>query len=128
MHVIVTPVIAGLIALLYLYLSLNVSLVRRKAHVYLGEGGDERVLRAVRAHANFNEYVPLALILLMFLEMRAVSSYAIIALGVVLIVARILHALGISTPKKAGNSRAIGALLTLLVILITAVWLLVTYL
>ena len=59
---------AALLAFFYIYLSFNVIKVRRAEQISLGDNGNATLQRAVRAHANFMEYVPFALILLFVCE------------------------------------------------------------
>ena len=56
--------------LLVLALALRVSAVRHGKRIHLGDGGDEGVLRRIRAHANAIENLPLALLLLLLLELN----------------------------------------------------------
>lgn len=55
---------AAVVGLIFIGLSILTIAERRKASVYLGAGDNDRLLRRIRAHANFAEYVPLALILI----------------------------------------------------------------
>ena len=96
MHITVTPIFAALLGLIFFFLSLRTSLVRRRAKVSLGDGGNTELQMAIRAHGNFIEYVPISLLLMAFLEMRSVSIYVIIVLGVMLVAGRCCHAIGIS--------------------------------
>ena len=100
MHVTVTPIFAALLGLIFFFLSLRTSLVRRRAKVSLGDGGDAGLQMAIRAHGNFIEYVPISLLLLAFLEMRTVSIYGVIVLGVLLVAGRCFHAIGISRQRQ----------------------------
>jgi uncharacterized membrane protein YecN with MAPEG domain len=59
---------AGLLALWLVVLSLRVIQARRAARVSLGDGGNRALQRAIRGQANFAEYVPIALLLLLILE------------------------------------------------------------
>ena len=52
--------------------------------VSLGDGGNPALQRAIRAHANFSEYVPFALVMLAILELSRFSIYALHALGMLL--------------------------------------------
>lgn len=47
---------AAVLGLLFAALSVRTLLLRRRLRVALGDGGDERLLRAMRVHANFAEY------------------------------------------------------------------------
>jgi len=128
MHVTVTPIFAALLGLIFFFLSLRTSLVRQRTKVSLGDGGDDGLQLAIRAHGNFIEYVPISLLLLLFLEMRTVSIYVVIVLGSMLLIGRCLHAIGISRASPDFRLRKFGAILTLLVLLIGSLWLLYTYL
>ncbi|MAZ04590.1 MAG: hypothetical protein CMN56_15760 [Sneathiella sp.] len=128
MHITVTPIFAALLGLIFFFLSLRTSLVRRRAKVSLGDGGNTELQMAIRAHGNFIEYVPISLLLMAFLEMRTVSIYVIIVLGVMLVAGRCCHAIGISRANASFRLRQIGAVLSLLVLLIASLWLLYSYL
>ncbi|HKN57417.1 MAG TPA: MAPEG family protein, partial [Gemmatimonadaceae bacterium] len=91
----VTPLYAGLLALWFLVLSWRVIQRRGKGN-WLGDGGDQALLRVIRGHANFAEYVPLALLMMGFLEVSRFSIYALHALGIVLLIARLLHGYALS--------------------------------
>ena len=71
----VTALYAGLIALLYLFLSYNVVLARRSQRVSVGDGGDKLVRKRMRTHANCAEYAPIGLILLMLVEMQGMPLW-----------------------------------------------------
>jgi uncharacterized protein len=90
----ITSIIAGLFALASIPLSLQVSLRRAKLRVSLGEGNDEVLKRRIRAHGNFIENVPLALIAVGLLEIDGAPSVFIAVLAGVFVVSRALHAAG----------------------------------
>ena len=73
-----------------LLLSVRVVNLRRRGIVF-GDNGEIGVIRVVRAQANFAEYVPLALLLMGFLEVSRYSIYMLHALGLILLVARLIH-------------------------------------
>ena len=85
------------------------------------DNGDIEIKRIVRAQANFAEYVPLALLLMGFLEVTRYSIYLLHALGLTLLIARILHGLALSFGRQVPFGRATGAGLTFIVLLIEAV-------
>ena len=115
---------AALLALLYLGLTAGVIRLRIKHQVSLGEIKQGAVVgelqRAIRAHANFMEYVPLSLLLLFLLTQAAASSLVIALLCLSLVVGRGLHATGILNPKFF-RLRQIGLLLNLIVMAVSAV-------
>jgi uncharacterized protein len=91
----VTPLYAGVLALWFVILSVRVVNLRRRGMSF-GDNGEIGVIRIVRAQANFAEYVPLALLLMGFLEVNHYSIYLLHALGVMLVVARLFHGFALS--------------------------------
>jgi uncharacterized membrane protein YecN with MAPEG domain len=115
----VTPLYAGLLALWFLVLSWRV-VQRRRSGIYLGDGGDQALLRVIRGHANFAEYVPLALLLMGMLELSRFSIYVLHALGIMLLVARLLHGYALSFTAQFKLGRLWGATLTFVVLAVEA--------
>ena len=126
MHI--TALYAALLGLLFLVLSAHVSKYRLRGRISMGDGNVAGLGQAIRAHGNFAEYVPLALILLGLLEAQGVSAGWLHALGAMLLLGRISHAYGMSQPNAVHNARKIGIVLTWLAIAITSVYLLFTLL
>jgi uncharacterized membrane protein YecN with MAPEG domain len=95
MHV---PTITGfylaLLALLYVVLGLQVSRLRRGHRVVFGDGDNIKLRSAIRAHANFAEYVPIIVLLVALLEMSGLPAMRVHLLMGTLLVARLLHPLG----------------------------------
>ncbi|HYP64588.1 MAG TPA: MAPEG family protein, partial [Acidocella sp.] len=99
---------------------------RNKTKLMLGDGTgtglpDAQGLQvAVRAHANFAEFVPLTLIILACLVHEDVNQIFFLILCATLVLGRILHPIGIRilTPNVP---RAVGAMLTWAVLLIASV-------
>lgn len=116
---IVTPLYAGLLALLFVLLSLRVVKFRQKG-IPLGDGGDPRMLRVMRGHANFAEYVPLALLMMAILELGRNSIYILHAIGIALILSRVLHGYALSYTTRFRFGRVWGAALTFVVLLVEA--------
>ncbi|MEO6968750.1 MAG: MAPEG family protein [Rhodanobacteraceae bacterium] len=122
MHI--TGLYAALGALLILLLAGRVIWLRNTRKVGIGNGGDEQLARAIRAHANAIEYLPTALLLLLILELDQTRVPLLHLFGIVLIVARVVHALGLSAKSGYSSGRLIGTVLTFLVILAMALLLL----
>jgi len=112
---------AGALALLLVALSLNVVRLRWKHRVGIGTGNVEPLECAIRAQANFAEYVPLALIVLALLESSGFAGWAMHALGAGLLLGRLLHAVGLSGSSGPSRARQAGTLLTWLVLVIGGV-------
>ncbi|TXN02195.1 MULTISPECIES: MAPEG family protein [unclassified Methylobacterium] len=122
-----TAFYAALLALVYLGLSGWVMGSRVSDNVLLGDGGDASLLKRVRTHANFSEYVPLALILIALLEAGGGGHGLVQGLLIALLVGRILHPIGMfaapNTPRQFA-CRGGGILLTMATIAIAAIALL----
>jgi uncharacterized protein len=106
----------GLFGILMIVLSLRVSLVRRDARIALGDGDNEILRRRIRAHGNFVEFAPIALLLLALAEHTGMGSLLIHLFGLVLLAARISHAYGICQTKEVFIFRMVGTTTTLTVI------------
>jgi uncharacterized membrane protein YecN with MAPEG domain len=111
---------AGLLGLMLIALTFSVADGRRRARVALGDGGDELLRRRIRAHGNFIEYVPLTLLLLALSEHLGLGSLYVHILGIALVVARAIHAFGISQTDEPLMFRLVGTTVTLVVLAIVA--------
>lgn len=78
------------------------------------DGGDTPLLTRIRAHGNFTETVPMALILMALLESRGLQPTWLWALGICLVLGRVLHAAGVLA-NGLRWSRFVGLTLTLIV-------------
>ena len=106
--IMVTPLYAGLLVLLFIGLSLRVIRSRRGREISLGDGGNPAMLRVIRGHANFVEYVPLALLLMLILEISRFSIYVLHALGILLVVGRLLHGYALSFAEHPNSDAQRG--------------------
>lgn len=120
MNVMITPIFAGLLALLYVVLTIRVIAARRSERIGLGDQGNKKLIRRMRAHSNCAEYAPFALLLLLTLELMNGAPLLLWGLGTVLVAGRIAHAYGFSQEPELGNLRVIGMILTFAVIVIAA--------
>ena len=112
----ITPIYAAIFALILVGLSSYVIKMRYKHRVSLGDGGNKELLKAIRAHGNFIEYVPMSLILLAMLELGGESGAVLHAFGGALLVGRIMHAPGLNI-KGTTILRQIGMVLTFAVLI-----------
>ena len=105
-----------------LYVALNLLLapalmyrvgkIRIRRKINLGDGGDDLLFSRIRAHGNFTENAPLALLGLFALAMLNAPTIVLHIFGAGFFIGRILHAMGMS--KFFENGRLIGTILTLL--------------
>jgi len=114
---------AAMLAVLFMLLSIRTIRMRRRLRIAVGHGEDIALLRAMRAHANFAEYVPFALVLLFFAATASAPAWLMHALGVALVAGRISHAYGVSHVNESYAFRVFGMAMTLSVIGIAACWL-----
>ena len=96
--------------ILYLLLSVNAAMTRRRSGLAIGEKDNENLARAVRAHGNFSEYTPLFLISFVLLESVQASSDYLILAGFFFLLGRIFHAYSMFSKKEL--FRALGMILT----------------
>lgn len=123
----ITPLYAALLALLFVVLSFRALLLRRKLGVAIGTGENPVLARANRVHANFAEYVPIALLLIAFLEVQVNARLLVHGLCIALIVGRILHAYGVSQVEENFRLRVSGMVLTLGCIISASLRLIISY-
>lgn len=121
----VTPIYIAILGLLFIPLTLRVGLYRLRNRIDIGDGNDDTLLRQIRCQANFVETVPLAVALLLVMELMGAGSTWLHVLGATLVIARILHFLGLSGigPFQA---RVLGMVGTFVVYLVGSGWILYT--
>jgi hypothetical protein len=119
----ITSLIAALMGLMMVPLSFRVSLRRRHLKTSFGDADDELLRRSIRAHGNFVEYAPTALILLALVEWNGAPAMLTWSLAIAFLAARVLHAYGMLYTAGHG-ARGIGMLVQHLSFLLAAAWLL----
>ncbi len=112
----------GLVAILLLVLAILVSRLRGELNVRLGDGGDPRLMRAIRTHANAVEWAVPTLVLLLIAELNRASPLLLHACGVALVLGRVLHAVGLSRTGGSSFGRFAGTGLTWGALLVLAAW------
>jgi len=103
--------VTAILLFIFIALSFNAAFTRRKSGLAVGEGDNETLLRAVRAHGNFTEFTPMFLISLIVVDQLSENCDYVGILGLLFIIGRIFHAL--SMFLKKGILRVIGMMLTL---------------
>ncbi len=115
----VTLVLAAACALINLWLSFRVGAVRRTEQVSVGDGGNDRVIRRMRAHANFTENGWVVVALVLAIELSVGECWYLWVAAGLFVLGRIGHGLGMDG-WMAG--RAGGTGITMLVQLALAIW------
>ena len=116
----ITALYAGILALIVIALAINVTVHRAKLKVPLGDGGNPDMLRMIRLHGNAVEYLPLALVLMAIYEANGGWHWALHAVGIALIVGRILQSWNMWATPIAGFGRVSGQSLAWLSIIALA--------
>lgn len=122
-----TALYAGVLGLVYAILTLWVVGGRGQFNVMHGDGGRTELHRRIRAHANFAEFVPLILVLVGLLEVGGASATRIHWLLAPLVVARLMHPVGMVAREHSVQQyafRAPGAVVTLIVLVAASIMLL----
>ena len=120
-----TLIFAAIFGILHVIFTLRVGAYRFRSKISLGDDGDKELLKRIRAHGNFTENVPIALLLLLLNDLNGLGDGALFTLGSVLVVARVLHYVMIVTKALPIVFRPISMIGTLGTILVSAVLLLV---
>lgn len=108
---------AAVAALINLWLAIRVGRVRTAEKISIGDGGSDLLVRRMRAQANFVEFTPFVLVLILVLELATGTSLLLWAGMAVYMIARIAHAFGMDGMKGA---RPAGIIVTMLVTLALA--------
>lgn len=115
----ITALYASLAALLIVRLSLNVIALRRKHQVRLGDGGIDELQAAIRTQGNATEYIPITLLLMLFLEMMDMPYWLLHLAGSAMLIGRVIHSRALK--KDDINKRVLGMKITFYLIISLAV-------
>ena len=107
----ITALYAGIMMIFALVLSFYGGSFRGKSgiSVLFGEPANMELAERIRIHQNFLEYVPMAIILMGVIEINGGNTTFLHVFGVVLIIARIAHAIGLKHDNMGHPGRVIGA-------------------
>jgi uncharacterized protein len=111
---------AALCALILVALSAYVINGRGAFKIGIGDGGNPAMLRRIRIHANFIEYVPFALLLIYFVQQAGYSLWIVHTLGAVLVLSRLAHIWGLLSSSGLTPGRFSGVIGTFGVIIVAA--------
>ena len=115
----ITLTMAGAATLLNLWLGARVSRLRSQFKVSVGDGGNDALLRRMRAQADYIEHAPFFLILLGLLELAGANSWLLWGAGIAFILARIAHGYGMdaAAPRLL---RSLGMMVSAAVVVLLA--------
>ncbi len=87
-------------ALMLSGLSLSVSLRRQTVQTSFGDAGDETLRRRIRAHGNFIEYAPMAVLVVWALGAAGLPTALVWVVALIFLAARVIHAAGMLTSPR----------------------------
>jgi uncharacterized membrane protein YecN with MAPEG domain len=111
----ISVIYAVISVILIIYLSFQVIKTRRKLQISVGDGNNEELQTAQGAQSNAIEYIPIALLLLFYLEYNSASNWIIHLAGIALITGRIVHAHGLLNRNL--RRRVLGMQITVYVLI-----------
>ncbi len=115
----ITLAVTAVFVLMSIPMAISVGVRRAKTGILLLHGEDDDLLRLIRAHGNFIEYVPLAILALAGAEIAGAPSWLVAVCGGVLLLARVIHFFGLRAAADS-KGRPIGAGLTSVAMLVLA--------
>src|SRR6266849_4206964 len=112
----------AVLALLYAALGLQVSRLRRGNRVLFGDGDNIKLRSAIRAHANFAEYVPIIALMVGLLEMSGMPSTRVHLMMGALLLARLIHPVGMYVGPRTLTFQIcrVGGITITLVVMVSA--------
>lgn len=117
----ITMITTALLAIVNIWIGFRAVQIRARDKILIGDAGNPSMIARMRAHSNFSEYVPLAVILMGLIEMAGGARTGLIVAGGALLIARIAHPLGMDRPAP-NVFRAGGMLTSVLVTIALAGW------
>ena len=125
MSLTISALYAAILGLMFVPFTAYVGIYRVRNNILLLDGGDQELARRIRAQGNFIETVPLAVVLLVLMELNGASATWLHSLGSILVLSRLVHYVTIATNPANSIPRGLGMLGTFSVYLASAGWLLV---
>ena len=117
----ITSLYAAVATILFLVLTYRTIIMRANKKISILHNGDMDLALRMRQHGNFIENVPLALILMGIVEIQGAGNVWLHTIGILLIVARIMHPIGLKIENPAHPLRILGGLGTHAALLIAVV-------
>jgi uncharacterized membrane protein YecN with MAPEG domain len=111
----ITLFYASIFGLLFVILSIRTILARRRSGIslWLSDHTEDSLTKKARVHANFSEYIPLSLILMLLAEDRNLHFMILHCIGISLLIGRLFHIYWIDRIQQNFTFRVVGMALTL---------------
>jgi uncharacterized membrane protein YecN with MAPEG domain len=118
----ITAAYLAVLGLLYAGLSLQVVRLRQKFRVAFGDGANDQLRNAIRAHSHFAEYVPVIALMVAMLESGGLPPIAVHLLMGALLIARVLHPFGMYAEPKTTQFQItrVGGMVITIIVMISA--------
>ncbi|TYC51494.1 hypothetical protein FMN50_21265 [Rhodobacterales bacterium] len=113
----ITVLFVAILALVQIPMTVAVGIRRARTGIQFLDGGDQVLLKRSRAHANFTETVPMALLAMAAAELSGAPDLLLWIGGGALLLGRLLH-YGTLITTGFGRGREAGMILTLLPMLV----------
>ncbi len=114
MLLIITPLAAAALTILYVQLTLGVVKLRKSNKIGFGSGGNEDLQKSIRAQANLTEWAPIGLLLIAILEVNGAPFWVTIVPAIAFVAGRAIHPRGMtSVEPEVLKNRVLGMQLTM---------------
>ena len=117
----ITALYAIVIAVLMIALSTHVTMLRASTGISINDGGNSELALRMRRHGNFVENVPMIVLLMLLAELLGSGALWLHAAGLLLLLGRVMHAVGLQHDNAKTLLRILGGMLTKLAALVAAV-------
>jgi len=124
----VTALFSAILFFLYYYLAKNVIQIRRNNKIAIGFAKNKELEQAIAAHSNFNQYVPLGLIMMACMELNKIHFSIIFLVGISFTFGRIIHAKSFLKKTMNLKQRVQGMKFTFWTMIVMAVLNIVSFL
>ncbi len=123
----ITALYTGLLAIVIIVLGARVAWRRNVARIGIGVREDTILLHRTRVHGNAIENIPLALLMLLLLELLGTTPNVLHGLGILLVLSRVAHAVGLSNNPGRSFGRIFGMAGTWGAIMVMAIMLIARF-
>jgi uncharacterized protein len=103
--------VAGGAVLINTWLGIRIGQVRTREKISIGDGGNESLIRRMRAQANFIEFTPIILVLFALVELACGTCTLLWVAAALYLLGRVAHAIGMD---GVGKARMVGTLISML--------------
>jgi len=117
----ITLCAAAAAAVLNVWLSIRIGMVRTNKKISIGDGGDMELIARMRAQANFIENTPIVLVLIAVVELARTGNVWLMGVAAAYMLGRVAHGVGMDG-GPLGFMRGVGTMATMLTQLGLGTW------